>query len=205
MNKEKSDKFKTRPQVLAMYNSGELRAPCVRLQCLKFDTTFYHELVRANDQFFNNKPRPGPAAKRRKLNADQPTNDTKDEDEDKDKTEESPLTESPNSGSSRLISESPLTTIGETPSRSVSTTVQVVHTSSTPAPETAAGSSTFTPARSTRSALRRQESGPLVLRIPGGRSTQSPAVPQDMRTEEAEVEMELSESESDDDGLYADE
>ncbi|PIL31620.1 hypothetical protein GSI_06322 [Ganoderma sinense ZZ0214-1] len=200
VNKEKSDRFKSTPQVLAMYNSGELRAPCVRLQCLEFDTAFYHELVRANDQFFSNKPRPGPptnGSKRRKLNGDLPQDDTKDEDEDKDKTVEYPPAESSGTGPSRWVSESPLTTIGETPSRSVSTAAQAVHTSSTPVPETAAGSSTSTPARSTRSTLR--------LRIPGGRSTQSPTVPQDVHAEEAEVEMELSESESDDDDLYADE
>ena len=132
MNKEKSDRFKSTPQVLAMYNSGELRAPCVRLQCLEFDTAFYHELVRANDQFFSNKPRPGPpttGSKRRRLNGDLPQDDTKDEDEDKDKTVEYPPPESSNAGPPRWVSESPLTAIGETPSRSVSTAVQVVHTS----------------------------------------------------------------------------
>ncbi|KAI1793896.1 hypothetical protein LXA43DRAFT_971553 [Ganoderma leucocontextum] len=206
VNKEKSDRLKSTPQVLAMYNSGELCAPCVRLQCMKFDTAFYHELVRANDQFFVNKPRPGPPAngtKRRKVNENQPREDTKDEGDDQ--TEEYAPAEFYNAGPSRWLSESPLTTIGETPSRSVSTAAQGIRASSTPAPGITPGSSASTPARSTRSALSRQESGSLVLRIPGGRSTQSPAAPLDVCAEEVEVEMELSESESDDDDLYADE
>ncbi|KAI8980669.1 hypothetical protein BD414DRAFT_492913 [Trametes punicea] len=60
LNKEKTREFRSVHQVLALYNSGELRAPCVRLQCVAFDTAFYQELVRANDQFFENKPRPVP-------------------------------------------------------------------------------------------------------------------------------------------------
>ncbi|KAI0673479.1 hypothetical protein C8Q78DRAFT_627832 [Trametes maxima] len=60
MSKEKNRELKSAQNVLRMYNSGELRAPCVRLQCVKFDTEFYHELVRANDQFFEHKPRPTP-------------------------------------------------------------------------------------------------------------------------------------------------
>ena len=207
MNKEKSDRPKSTPQVLAMYNSGELRAPCVRLQCLKFDTAFYRKLVNANDQFFSNKPRPGPppnGTKRRKLKDDQSRN-SEIKDEDEDKTEEYASAEPSNAGRGpsessnadpsepRLLSESPLTTIGETPSRGISAVVQAARiTSTTPAPGTTAGFSASTPAQFTRSTLRRQDSGPLVLRIPGGRSTQSPIAPLDVRIEEAQVEMELS-------------
>ena len=38
-----------------MYDEGKLRAPCVRLQCLEFDTAFYLELVRANKEYFATK------------------------------------------------------------------------------------------------------------------------------------------------------
>ncbi|KAI9058841.1 hypothetical protein FKP32DRAFT_1549455, partial [Trametes sanguinea] len=62
VNKEKSKRFTSQQTVLAMYNSGELRAPCVRLQCVGFDTAFYQELVRANDRHFAHRPRPMPPA-----------------------------------------------------------------------------------------------------------------------------------------------
>ncbi|TBU46123.1 hypothetical protein BD309DRAFT_989088 [Dichomitus squalens] len=181
VNKEKSDRLQSAGQVLAMYNSGELRAPCVRLQCVGFDTAFYQELVRANDQFYSNKPRPGPpgnSAKRRKIGGDQP----KDEDEDKTKRIAAPG--SSDAGPSRWLSESPLTTIGETPSRSVSVAF----------PQT----DIMLPARNTRAISQQQESS-------NRRATQSPAKSLYAQVKEAEVEMELSESESDHDDLYLDE
>ncbi|KAI0361242.1 hypothetical protein OH77DRAFT_1443459 [Trametes cingulata] len=59
--------------VLGMYDSGERRAPCVRLQCVKFDTAFYQELVRANDELHSkatqatgvSPPENGPSKRRR--------------------------------------------------------------------------------------------------------------------------------------------
>ncbi|KAI0800924.1 hypothetical protein C8Q74DRAFT_1185484, partial [Fomes fomentarius] len=60
--------IKSAERVLEMYNSGELRAPLVRLHCKEFDTAFYQELVHANQLFWANKPRPAPPrAKRRKV------------------------------------------------------------------------------------------------------------------------------------------
>ncbi|KAI0778526.1 hypothetical protein BD413DRAFT_110610 [Trametes elegans] len=57
VKKEKSTlSSMSKEQVLTMYNSGEHRAPCVRLQCIAFDTAFYQELVCANDKFFEGKP-----------------------------------------------------------------------------------------------------------------------------------------------------
>ncbi len=56
VSKEKSSELKSAQQVLRMYNEGVLRAPCVRLQCVEFDTAFYQELARANDQYFQHKP-----------------------------------------------------------------------------------------------------------------------------------------------------
>lgn len=48
--KDKSDSLKTIQPVLADYESGTLRAPCVRLQCVAFDTKFHEELIRANTE-----------------------------------------------------------------------------------------------------------------------------------------------------------
>ncbi|OBZ79088.1 hypothetical protein A0H81_00906 [Grifola frondosa] len=67
IEKEKSKNHGTRPQVLAKYESGELRAPCVRLQCIEFRNAFYAELVEANKKFFGDDSSPAPpSAKRRK-------------------------------------------------------------------------------------------------------------------------------------------
>ena len=41
-------------QVRAQYNSGVLRAPCVRLQCVDFDVALYRDIVAANARFFEN-------------------------------------------------------------------------------------------------------------------------------------------------------
>ena len=203
VNKEKSDQLKSAAQVLAMYNSGELRAPCVRLQCIGFDSTFYQELVRANDQFYTNKPRPGPpgaGAKRRKIGGEQPKDDTE------DPAERSMSPGSSNAAPLRWLSESTLTPLCETPSRSVSVAgsapSEVLGTSATPAATTA----TIVPVRTTRAASGRRESsrsGRLILRIPSHPNTRSPAKSPVAQVEEAEVEMELSES--DDDDLYLNE
>ncbi|KAI0961811.1 hypothetical protein AcW1_000790 [Taiwanofungus camphoratus] len=46
--KEKRMKHGTAKDIREKYDSGELLAPCVRLRCVKFDMTFYEELVAAN-------------------------------------------------------------------------------------------------------------------------------------------------------------
>ncbi|KAI0756662.1 hypothetical protein C8Q80DRAFT_48193 [Daedaleopsis nitida] len=66
-DKELWDGIKSVEQVLNMYNQGELRAPLVRLRCEKFDTDFYKALVIANHQYYADKQRPAPPAKRRRL------------------------------------------------------------------------------------------------------------------------------------------
>ena len=38
---------KSDAQILALYDSGARRLPCVRLECIKFDSTLYEDIVRA--------------------------------------------------------------------------------------------------------------------------------------------------------------
>ena len=200
VNKEKSDQLKSAAQVLAMYNCGQLRAPCVRLQCIGFDSTFYQELVRANDQFYTNKPRPGPpgaGAKRRKIGGEQP------KDDNEDTTAKSISPGSSDAAPLRWLSESTLTPLCETPSRSVSVAVPALGEVPEPSATPAATAVTAVSVRTTTATSGQRESsgsGRLTLRIPSRPFTRSPTKSPDAQVEEAEVEIELSES--DDDDLY---
>ncbi|KAI9058845.1 hypothetical protein FKP32DRAFT_1231163 [Trametes sanguinea] len=81
VNKEKSMELKSRHHALAMYNTGKLRAPCVRLQCVGFDTAFYQQLVRANDQYFMlANASGGSSAKRRRVSQADAQEDDSEED-----------------------------------------------------------------------------------------------------------------------------
>ncbi len=48
MQKDKSDRPTTIRQVFADHESGALRVPCLRLQCVAFNTAFHEELIQAN-------------------------------------------------------------------------------------------------------------------------------------------------------------
>ncbi|OSD03623.1 hypothetical protein PYCCODRAFT_240508 [Trametes coccinea BRFM310] len=157
MNKEKSKEFKSSQHVLAMYNAGELRAPCVRLQCIGFDTAFYQELVRANDQYFEHKPRPLPPAggaggaatrKRRRVSKAE------------EKAEDSEVEVSLASGMATTRLPASSMTIEPSPA--------LPPPSASAAGPSAQGPS-LSPVRSTRSSTARA-SGSLTLRIPGGRA-----------------------------------
>ncbi|KAH9847373.1 hypothetical protein C2E23DRAFT_871835 [Lenzites betulinus] len=174
VNKEKSGLLRSGKQVLGMYNSGELRAPCVRLRCVGFDTAFYQELVRANDQFFENKPRPMPPpaaggpgpSKRRRITT---MVDAGKGDESEDEPRKSV------SGSAPLPA-LPTPPATQTPSGSVAPLSDAAKVSaddrspSIPLASVVTTSSAALPARSTRSQSRRQTVS-LKLRIPGGKST----------------------------------
>lgn len=192
---KKEQKNKTAHQVLKMYNEGELRAPCVRLQCLEFNTDFYLELVHANQQFFKNKPRPAPPsrnfAKRRKVEDEAP----KDEDAEgsvpsaSSKTSASITSAEEHEVFSSLVSAGdgePCWTV-----LSEGTTV-IAGSDSVPTMNIPASAP---PVMQTRSATRSASSRMLLtLRVPGGRMTQSSG-------DEMNVD-ELSSSDDSDD-LYA--
>ncbi|KAH9898057.1 hypothetical protein C8Q73DRAFT_640932 [Cubamyces lactineus] len=206
VNKEHSKELRSAEQVLGMYKAGTLRAPCVRLQCVGFDTEFYRKLVRANDLFFENKPRPPPphanaagsSSKRRR------TTSTVAEEKAEDSEEEVSLAtaavaakaKASNTGSAAVTEQSR----GRTGAGVASGSAGLVDIpSNTPALSATAGGAPATQPvpttmRQTRLAARTL-SGSLTLRIPGGKLKDLSAVTDDV--------VELT-SESDDDDLYAD-
>ncbi|RPD81982.1 hypothetical protein L226DRAFT_607194 [Lentinus tigrinus ALCF2SS1-7] len=204
-NKELWRTIKNTQQVLAMYNQGELRAPLVRLQCLKFDMDFYQELVDANGRYFTNKQRPAPpnVAKRRKVADEANEDDDKEEDIPMalvdDKVDEDNPSVPLGSPSAVVPSEEALAS-----SSSGSVLMDTSVPAAPPTPVSMAGAGIVlppsSPSRQARYDARQQTSGGLIkLRIPGGRSPHS----KPGSDEEREVEDGLS-SESDDDDLYAD-
>ncbi|KAJ8494620.1 hypothetical protein ONZ51_g2201 [Trametes cubensis] len=209
VNKEHSNELRSAEQVLGMYNAGTLRAPCVRLQCVGFDTEFYRKLVRANDLFFENKPRPpppppsagaaGPSFKRRR------TTNTVAEDKAEDSEEEVSLAAAAVAAKTKASTSSPGIPANEQPQGSTSTGTTsenappVGSSSNTSVPPANAGGAPATQPvpstmRQTRLAARTQ-SGSLTLRIPG-RTLKD-------HSWGADDVLELT-SESDDDDLYAD-
>ncbi|KAI0331928.1 hypothetical protein GY45DRAFT_1299868 [Cubamyces sp. BRFM 1775] len=207
VNKEHSKELRSAEQVLGMYNAGTLRAPCVRLQCVAFDTEFYQKLVRANDQFFENKPRPpppssasaaGPSYKRRR------TTNTLVEEKAEGSEEEISLAVA---AKAKAPTSSPAMPAIEQSQASASTTITSGDVSPAGVPSATLPSSVNagsapatqpvpTTMRQTRLAARAQ-SGSITLRIPGGRSKDHPSITDDV------LELTTS-SESDDDDLYAD-
>lgn len=195
-----------------MYNSGELRAPLVRLRCKEFDTAFYQELVHANQLFWANKPRPAPPrAKRRKVADDDDAE--KDEDDarmtlvEDDKTEDDVAQSALMDGSSTASTStcvSPSTELAsaaEAASTSKSQDASVV-VASAPAnsPHTAPVSPSLSN-RQTRSSTRRKASAAtLKLRIP---RRKLPHPPVDPMNADEEGEGEVESSESDDDDMYS--
>ncbi|KAI0361243.1 hypothetical protein OH77DRAFT_1492336 [Trametes cingulata] len=224
MKKEKNKELKSAQQVLAMYNSGELRAPCVRLQCVKFDTAFYQELVRANDLFFEHKPRPmppcssgGSSTKRRRVSEKASEEKVKDDESE----EEVSLALAVGLAHSNNVASSAAVPSSISLSDSATMAASSVTANAWPLPPPSAEvevappiTSLPTQTRSATGSLTQDcQSGPLKLRIPGGRALErphadhwqlrsEPSSDQDEDTNE-EDESELS-SVSDDDDMYAD-
>ncbi|KAI0830656.1 hypothetical protein BC628DRAFT_1408103 [Trametes gibbosa] len=213
VNKEKSGLLKSGQQALDMYNSGELHAPCVRLRCEGFDTAFYQELVRANDQFFQHKPRPtppsttsgaGPSKRRRVSNIKETAKD--------DETEAEISLVLPLKSQKSVLGASlpvlPTSSSTQTPSGSVAPSLSAVKVSpddqlpSMRSPTDVGAVSSSAPDSPTTST--RSQSGlqtvSIKLRIPGGKSMNL--------TPRSEVddldESELSADPSDHDDMYAD-
>ena len=172
-----------------MYNTGELRAPLVRLQCIQFDMDFYQELVDANGRYFTNKQRPAPpsAAKRRRI-ANDPMVEDDDKEEDvpmalvDDKAEDDQLP-------SPLESTTPAApssedALAQNSGRSAST--EAPHAVGPPTPVSLAGANIVLPPSSPI-----RHGGLIRLRIPGGRSPRSCTDSKDTE-EEGEVEDGLS-------------
>lgn len=214
MSKEKSAGLKSVQQVLRMYNEGVLRAPCVRLQCVEFDTAFYQELARANDQFFQHRPlqmRPsahkggaGPSKRRR---VDKESTHTLVDDSEEEVslalvTKKKTLVATPSStpafsSTSQLKvddtveAKMDLTTPGLPPS------VPPVDVNVAPG----AGPSTMRAAPSAGSSTVPMQSGSIKLRIPPRRSVNGkPLIPDVL---EDVIELSDLSSESDDDDMYA--
>ncbi|KAI0721304.1 hypothetical protein C8T65DRAFT_705332 [Cerioporus squamosus] len=232
-NKQLWSTIKSADQVLTMYNKGELRAPLVRLQCLKFDMDFYQELVDANGRYFTNKARPAPpnVAKRRKA-ADDASKAEDDKEDDmpltmaEEKAEDDHPPMPPNDSATSAAAGpsedamAPNSTedvsmgdaIAAAPAPSSSEDASMDASVATPAPVSVASASIVlppsSPARQARYGTRQQSSVGLVrLRIPGGRSPRSHPDAKDTE-DEREVEDRLSSSglssASDDDDMYAD-
>ncbi|KAI0639748.1 hypothetical protein C8Q77DRAFT_84355 [Trametes polyzona] len=208
MNKEKSSAIRSADQALAMYDSGELRAPCVRLQCVQFDTAFYQELVRANEQFFSSRPRPGGAgvpgpSKRRRV-----TRAGASKDEDNEEVSLACAVTTTSGQASASVASAPALPGSssakghQAESSGSASVIRVTHgvlsLSSSPVPGGSGHASAGAPSmRQTRTSTRSQAAqGSMTLRIPGGRSVE--------RTSQSASEDVLELSSNDDDDLYAD-
>ena len=73
LQKDQSGTLIHMPQVHALYTSGGLRMPCIRLVCIDFNAALYRDLCDANARHFGYPTRPdlggedeAPAAKRRR-------------------------------------------------------------------------------------------------------------------------------------------
>ncbi|CDO76625.1 hypothetical protein BN946_scf184868.g39 [Trametes cinnabarina] len=215
VNKEKSNDFKSAQHVLAMYNAGELRAPCVRLQCVGFDTAFYQELVRANDRYFEHEPRPMPPAnaaggstKRRRVSKPKKVGEDFEEEVSLAVAVASIKSATPNGATGpepTLTAGAPLASVSAASQTVVArpdVTVDVPtasHLSASAGPSTQA--SADPPRRSTRLLGRRQaiSSATFTLRIPSGKIKDRTS--QSMGRGESDIYLS---SGLDDDDMYAD-
>ncbi|EIW64423.1 uncharacterized protein TRAVEDRAFT_158665 [Trametes versicolor FP-101664 SS1] len=214
VSKEKSAELKSVQQVLRMYNEGVLRAPCVRLQCVEFDTAFYQELARANDQFFQHRPlqmRPsahkggaGPSKRRR---VDKESTHTLVDDSEEEVslalvTKKKTLVATPSStpafsSTSQLKVDDTVDTKVDLTTSELPPSVPPVDVNVTPG----AGPSTMRTAPSTGSSTVPMQSGSIKLRIPPRRSVNGkPLIPDVL---EDVIELSDLSSESDDDDMYA--
>ncbi|RDX50386.1 hypothetical protein OH76DRAFT_1348811 [Lentinus brumalis] len=202
--------IKNADQVLTMYNEGQLRAPLVRLQCLKFDMDFYQELVDANGRYFTNKARPAPpsVAKRRKASDDAMVEDDKEEDiplaatvvQDKAQ-DDHPAMALDDCASAAAVPSQELMASSSSEHASMNVTV-----SAAPPPRVSANIAVPLSSPARQASTQPQSSSGLRLRIPGGRPVRSHSVAKDTE-EEREVRDRLTSStlsSLSDDDMYAD-
>ncbi|KAI9058843.1 hypothetical protein FKP32DRAFT_1581536 [Trametes sanguinea] len=171
--KEKTKELRSPQRVLAMYDAGELRAPCVRLQCIEFDTAFYQELVRANDQYFGRAIATSEPAKRRRVSQVDP----EETDSDEDVIGTSAKAPAKRAGPNVAITAPPTPSVWPALNTGEITVQQynvrdasmAIVPSINVNPSTQVPSQPQPPERTTRLSTR-MASGTLILRIPGGRA-----------------------------------